>query len=84
MTNIPQNHNNPLNHFRGDRDKAGLPCLGIRAGRLGEGGGDFMRWLKLNREEEDDSGPRSFGSYPDLRKLSRGDVRDERSISACE
>lgn len=67
---MPQTHKNPLNHFRGVRDDTGLPCLGTKAGRLGEGGGDFMRWLKLKREEVDDNGPRSLGSYPDLRKLS--------------
>lgn len=32
----------------------------------------------------DEDGPRSFGSYPDFRKLSRGDVRDERSMSVYE
>ena len=80
---MPQNHTNPLNHFRGVRDGAGLPCLGTKAGRLGEGGGDLMRWLKLNREEVDDRGPRSVGSYPALRKLSRGEVREERSMSPC-
>lgn len=59
---MQETHKNPLNHFRGVRDGAGLPCLGTKAGRLGDGGGDLIKWLKLNLEEVDDDGPRSFGS----------------------
>lgn len=33
--------------------------LGIKAGRLGEGGGEKRRWLKLKREDVEDRGPRS-------------------------
>ena len=32
---------------------------GMRVGKLGDGGGENSRWLKLNREEVADRGPRS-------------------------
>jgi hypothetical protein len=40
-----------------------------------------MKWLKLNREEVDDEGPRSV-HVAARRRLIRGEFRDERIMSA--
>jgi len=62
---------------------AGLPCRGIKAGRLGEGGGEARSWLKLNREEVEDCGPRSELLYEAaLLRDMRGDLADS-NISPC-
>jgi hypothetical protein len=45
---------------------------GARAGRPGDGGGEKRRWLKLKREEVDDSGPLSWVYDAALRRLIRG------------
>jgi hypothetical protein len=37
----------------------GFRVLLTNAGRPGDGGGEKRRWLKLKRDEVDDSGPRS-------------------------
>ena len=46
---------------------------GISAGSLGEGGGEKSRWLKLNRDDVEESGPRSWLLYEAARRrLSLG------------
>jgi hypothetical protein len=50
-----------------------LRGLGTRAGRLGDGGGEKKRWLKLYVDEVAESGPLSSRLYePVLRRLSLG------------
>lgn len=47
--------------------------MGTSAGRPGDGGGEKSRWLKLKREEVEESGPRSAWLYEAvLRRLIRG------------
>lgn len=49
-----------LKYVRGLRAGNGLPWRGTNAGRLGDGGGEMIRWLKLKREEVEDKGPFSI------------------------
>lgn len=44
---------------------------GTNAGKPGEGGGEKIRWLKLNRDEVDDVGPFSPWYEAALRRFSR-------------
>lgn len=41
---------------------------GMRAGRLGEGGGENKRWLKLKRDDVEERGPRSWALYEMARR----------------
>lgn len=60
----------------------GFPCRGTKAGRPGDGGGEAMRWLKLKRDDVDDSGAFKVSLYEPARlRLSLGEFRDERIIS---
>lgn len=46
---------------------------GEREGRPGDGGGEKTRWLKLKRDDVEESGPRSWWLYDAaLRRLIRG------------
>lgn len=82
MNRTPASHNTPRKSFLGVREGAGFPCRGTRAGRPGDGGGEKTRWLKLKREEVEESGPRSLALYePARRRLRRGGVWVVRSIS---
>jgi hypothetical protein len=46
---------------------------GTSAGRPGDGGGEKRRWLKLKREDVEESGPRSAWLYEAaLRRFIRG------------
>lgn len=61
---------------------------GTNAGKPGEGGGEKMRWLKLNLDEVDDVGPFSPWYEAALRRFSRaiitlGCVLWERSIAGA-
>ncbi len=53
---------------------------GEREGRPGDGGGEKTRWLKLKREEVEESGPRSWLYEAALRRLIRG---GEKTTFAC-
>jgi hypothetical protein len=53
-----------------------LPWRGTRAGRLGEGGGEARRWLKLKREEVAERGPESVRG-PLRRRVMRGAPLEE-------
>lgn len=83
MTSTPTSHTVALKHLLGVRFGTGFPCLGTRAGRPGEGGGETIKWLKLNLEEVEDRGPLSKGVKGAGLKLIRGDFRDEMIISPC-
>jgi hypothetical protein len=50
----------------------GFRVLLTNAGRPGDGGGEKRRWLKLKRDEVDDSGPRSWLYEAALRRFIRG------------
>jgi hypothetical protein len=45
---------------------------GEREGRPGDGGGEKRRWLKLNREDVEERGPRSWLYDAALLRLMRG------------
>lgn len=60
----------------------GFPCRGTKAGRPGDGGGEAMRWLKLKRDEVEDSGPLMLSLYEPARlRFSLGELCEERSMS---
>ena len=79
----PQSQKSTRKNRRGAGDGSGFPCRGTNAGRLGDGGGDWMRWLKLNRAEVEDNGPFSPVYEPARCSVIRGDFLDERIMSAC-
>jgi hypothetical protein len=83
MPETPQSQNSTRRNRRGAGDGNGFPCRGTNAGRLGDGGGDWMRWLKLNREEVEDNGPFSPVYEPARCSVIRGDFLEERIMSAC-
>ena len=82
MTDTPSSHSNALKYVLLLRVGTGLPCRGTNAGRPGEGGGEEIRWLKLNRDEVELMGPRSFVYEVALRRLSLGEFLEERIMSA--
>ncbi len=84
MTKTPANHIAPFVYLLVLDFGAGLPCLGINAGRLGEGGGEAMKCLKLNREDVEECSPSRSALWYDaaLRRDILGDLAD-RSMSPC-
>lgn len=54
------------------------PCFSNKAGSAGEAGGDSTRWLKLKREDVEDSGPFAYDGLAEggpLEALRRSDIR---------